>query len=247
METNRRTFLRTSSTLVLGSLAASVTMSADDTFNNIPSLNKENTTMAHELAPLPYALDALEPFIDAKTMEIHHGKHHAAYVTNLNNALKDYADLQSKSALELISNLNAVPDAIRTAVRNNAGGHVNHTMFWQQLKKDVAFPASSKFGSALTSTFGTLDAFKEQFNKAGLGRFGSGWAWLIVDGGKLVITSTPNQDSPVMDGKKPILGVDVWEHAYYLKYQNRRADYLGAVWNVVNWDDVVARYEQAIK
>ncbi len=203
--------------------------------------------MAHELAPLPYAFDALEPHIDAKTMEIHHGKHHAAYVTNLNNALKDHGDVQSKSAIELISNINAIPEAIRGAVRNNAGGHVNHTMFWQQLKKDVAFPASSKLGTAVISTFGSFDSFKEQFNKAGLGRFGSGWAWLIVDGGKLVITSTPNQDSPIMDGKKPVLGVDVWEHAYYLKYQNRRADYLGAIWNVVNWDDVAARYDQAMK
>ncbi|MHB1049956.1 MAG: superoxide dismutase [Bacteroidota bacterium] len=203
--------------------------------------------MAHELAPLPYAFDALEPYIDAKTMEIHHGKHHAAYVTNLNNALKEHADLQGKSAVELISNLNAVPESIRTAVRNNAGGHVNHAMFWQQLKKDVAFPASSKFGSAVTSAFGSLDAFKEQFNKAGLGRFGSGWAWLIVENGKLVITSTPNQDSPMMEGKTPIFGVDVWEHAYYLKYQNRRADYLAAVWSVVNWDDVVSRFEKAVK
>jgi len=203
--------------------------------------------MAHELAPLPYAFDALEPFIDSKTMEIHHGKHHAAYVTNLNNAVKDQPGVQSKSSLELISNLNAVPESIRTAVRNNAGGDVNHTMFWQQLKKDVPFASSSKFGTALTGTFGSLDAFKEQFSKAGLGRFGSGWAWLIVDGGKLVITSTPNQDSPVMDGKKPILGVDVWEHAYYLKYQNRRADYLAAVWNVINWNDVAARYDEAVK
>ena len=203
--------------------------------------------MAHELAPLPYAFDALEPHIDAKTMEIHHGKHHAAYVTNLNNALKEHAVFQPKSAIELISNLSAVPEAIRTAVRNNAGGHVNHTMFWQQLKKDVAFPATSKLGSAIASAFGSFDAFKEQFQKAGLGRFGSGWAWLIVDGGKLAITSTANQDSPIMDGKKPVLGVDVWEHAYYLKYQNRRADYLAAFWNVVNWDDVVSRYEQAVK
>lgn len=203
--------------------------------------------MAHELAPLPYAFDALEPYIDAKTMEIHHGKHHAAYVTNLNNALKDHADLQSKSAVELISNLSAVPESIRTAVRNNGGGHLNHTMFWQQLKKDVAFPVSSKFGAALISSFGTLDAFKDQFNKAGLSRFGSGWAWLIVDGGTLSIVSTPNQDSPLMEGKKPIFGVDVWEHAYYLKYQNRRADYLSAIWNVVNWNDVVSRYENAIK
>lgn len=246
METNRRKFFKTSSSLLVGSLAASMSLSAKES-NIFFTQQKEKKTMAHELAPLPYSLDALEPHIDAKTMEIHHGKHHAAYVTNLNNALKDHADLQSKSAMELISNLNAVPEAIRGAVRNNAGGHVNHTMFWQQLKKDVAFPASSKFGTALTSTFTSLDVFKEQFNKAGLGRFGSGWAWLIVDGGKLVITSTPNQDSPIMDGKTPILGVDVWEHAYYLKYQNRRADYLGAIWNVINWDDVVARYEQAVK
>ncbi len=203
--------------------------------------------MAHELAPLPYAFDAVEPYIDAKTMEIHHGKHHAAYVTNLNNALKEYADLQSKSAIELITNVNSVPEAIRTAVRNNAGGHVNHTMFWQQLKKGVAEPVSGKFADALKASFGTMDAFKEQFNKAGLGRFGSGWAWLIVDGGKLAITSTPNQDSPLMDGKKPILGCDVWEHAYYLKYQNRRADYLSAFWSIVNWDDVVRRYEEAVK
>lgn len=203
--------------------------------------------MAYELAPLPYAFDALEPFIDAKTMEIHHDKHHAAYVTNLNNALKDQAALASKTPIEVISNMNAVPEAIRTAVRNNGGGHVNHTMFWQQLKKDVAVPASGKFADAVKSAFGSVDGLKEQFTKAGMTRFGSGWAWLIVDGGKLAVTSTPNQDNPIMDGKKPILGVDVWEHAYYLKYQNKRADYLAAFWNVVNWNDVVSRYEQAVK
>lgn len=243
MKMNRRTFLEHTTSLAVGTLAASLPIAA----NELHQLQKENNSMAHELAPLPYAFDALEPYIDAKTMEIHHGKHHAAYVTNLNTALKDYADLQSKSAIELIANLNAVPEAIRTAVRNNGGGHVNHTMFWQQLKKDVPFPASSKLGNAITSAFGSFDSFKEQFNKAGLGRFGSGWTWLIVDAGKLVITSTPNQDSPIMEGKKPVLGVDVWEHAYYLKYQNRRADYLAAIWNVINWDDVVARYEQAMK
>lgn len=243
MEKSRRTFLKTASTLLVGSVAVTTELFSSEQ----SSTNKEKHTMAHELAPLPYAFDALEPYIDAKTMEIHHGKHHATYVTNLNNALKDYPALQSKSAVELIADLNAVPEAIRTAVRNNAGGHVNHTTFWQQLKKDVAFPATSAFGTALTSSFGSLDAFKEQFQKAGLGRFGSGWAWLTVEGGKLVISSTANQDSPLMDGKKPILGVDVWEHAYYLKYQNRRADYLGAIWSVVNWDDVVARYDQAAK
>ena len=203
--------------------------------------------MAHELAPLPYAFDALEPFIDAKTMEIHHDKHHNGYVTNLNNALKDHADLQAKSAIELISNLSAVPEAIRTAVRNNGGGHVNHSMFWQQLKKGVTAPTSGKFADAVKASFGSLDAFKEQFTKAGMTRFGSGWAWLIVDGGKLAVTSTANQDNPLSDGKKPILGVDVWEHAYYLKYQNKRGDYLAAFWNVVNWDDVVKRFEEASK
>lgn len=243
MSMDRRNFISTSAVMVAGSIAASFPMTA----NGFHQSTKENNTMAHELAPLPYAFDALEPYIDAKTMEIHHGKHHAAYVTNLNNALKEHADLQGKSAVELIANLNSVPEPIRTAVRNNAGGHVNHAMFWQQLKKDVAFPASSSFGKALTASFGSLDAFKEQFSKAGLGRFGSGWAWLIVENGKLMITSTPNQDSPVMEGKNPVFGVDVWEHAYYLKYQNRRADYLSAIWSIVNWDDVVARYDQAMK
>lgn len=201
--------------------------------------------MAHELAPLPYAFDALEPYFDAKTMEIHHDKHHAAYVTNLNNALANHADLQGKSAIELISNLQTVPEAIRTAVRNNGGGHVNHTMFWQQLKKDVAVPASGKLADAVKNTFGSFDALKEEFSKAGMTRFGSGWAWLIVDKGKLSVVSTPNQDNPLMDGKTPILGVDVWEHAYYLKYQNRRADYLVAFWNIVNWNDVAQRFDSA--
>ena len=245
MKNNRREFLKTTSSLIAGTIAVSAN-SFGNTLHQL-SQSQEEKTMAHELPALPYAFDALEPYIDAKTMEIHHDKHHAAYVTNLNNALKDQAALQSKSAIELISNLNAIPDAIRTAVRNNAGGHVNHTMFWQQLKKDVAFPATSKLGSAITSAFGSLEAFKDQFQKAGLGRFGSGWAWLVVDNGKLSITSTANQDSPIMEGKKPVLGVDVWEHAYYLKYQNRRADYLAAFWNVVNWNDAVSRYEQAVK
>lgn len=247
MQNERREFIKKAISLSALTFASPIITSAIEIDFNQQSPTKEKKTMAHELAPLPYAFDALEPYIDAKTMEIHHGKHHATYVTNLNNALKDYSDLQSKTAVELISNLNAVPEAIRTAVRNNAGGHVNHAMFWQQLKKDVAFPASSKLGSAIISTFGSLDGFKEQFNKAGLGRFGSGWAWLIVDGGKLAITSTPNQDNPIMEGKTAIFGVDVWEHAYYLKYQNRRADYLTAIWSVINWDDVVARYEQAVK
>lgn len=197
--------------------------------------------MAHELPPLPYAYESLEPFIDTTTMQIHHDKHHAAYVTNLNNALKDHAALQGKSAVELIQNLNDLPEAIRTAVRNNGGGHVNHTMFWEQLKVGVAGPSGS-LAAAINGAFGSLDSFKETFEKAGLGRFGSGWAWLVLGkDGKLAVTSTPNQDTPLMDGIKPLLGADVWEHAYYLKYQNRRADYLKAFWSVVNWDDVAAR------
>jgi Fe-Mn family superoxide dismutase len=197
--------------------------------------------MAHELPPLPYAYESLEPYIDTTTMQIHHDKHHAAYVTNLNNALKDYPALQGKSALQLIQSLGEVPEAIRGPVRNNAGGHVNHTMFWEQLKVGTAEP-SGKLGDAINAAFGSLAAFKEGFEKAGLGRFGSGWAWLVLGkDGKLAISSTPNQDSPLMDGITPLLGCDVWEHAYYLKYQNRRADYLKAFWSVVNWDDVAKR------
>jgi superoxide dismutase, Fe-Mn family len=248
MMENRRKFLKSATTLVVSSFAAPfVAPALEIKLNQNQSPLKEKKTMAHELAALPYAFDSLEPFIDAKTMEIHHDKHHAAYITNLNNALKDHADLQSKSSIELISNLNAVPEAIRTAVRNNAGGDVNHAMFWQQLKKGVAEPTSSKLFDVIKTSFGSVEKFKEDFAKAGLTRFGSGWAWLIVDGSKLAVTSTANQDNPISEGKKAILGVDVWEHAYYLKYQNRRADYLAAFWNVVNWDDVVARFEQAMK
>ncbi|HTR82348.1 MAG TPA: superoxide dismutase [Bacteroidota bacterium] len=204
--------------------------------------------MAHTLPALPYAFDALEPHIDAKTMEIHHDKHHGAYVTNLNNALANNPELQNKSAEELIKSLNSIPEGIRIAVRNNGGGHVNHTMFWQQLKVGVKEPTSGKLITAITSAFGSTAAFKEQFNKAGLGRFGSGWAWLVVGKDKkLAIVSTPNQDNPLTDGVTPILGVDVWEHAYYLKYQNRRADYLAAFWNVVNWSDVSDRFDAASK
>jgi len=198
--------------------------------------------MAHELPPLPYAYESLEPFIDTTTMQIHHDKHHAAYVTNLNNALKDHPSLQGKSAVELIQNLNDVPEAIRMAVRNNGGGHVNHTMFWEQLKVGTAEPTGS-LAAAIDAAFGSLASFKETFEKAGLGRFGSGWAWLVLGkDGKLAVTSTPNQDTPLMDGIKPLLGADVWEHAYYLKYQNRRADYLDAWWSTVDWSAVAARY-----
>lgn len=199
--------------------------------------------MAHTLPPLPYATDALEPHIDAKTMEIHHGKHHNAYVTNLNAALEKHPDLQSKSAEDLIRNLSAVPEDVRTAVRNNGGGHVNHTMFWQIMGPNTGGAPSGAIADAIKSSFGSFDAFKEQMNKGGVGRFGSGWVWLIDAGGKLVIESTPNQDSPLMDGKKPIFGIDVWEHAYYLKYQNRRPDYLAAWWNVVNWTEINKRFQ----
>ena len=194
--------------------------------------------MAHQLPALPYDAAALEPHIDAQTMQIHHGKHHATYVNNLNTALEKHLDLQSKSAEDLIRTLNAVPEDIRTMVRNNGGGHVNHTMFWKLMGPNAGGAPTGAVADAIKSAFGSFDAFKEQFNKAAAGRFGSGWAWLIDSNGKLSIESTPNQDSPIMDGKKPILGVDVWEHAYYLKYQNRRADYLNAWWNVVNWAEV---------
>jgi Fe-Mn family superoxide dismutase len=202
--------------------------------------------MAYTVPPLPYSFDALEPYIDAKTMEIHHDKHHGAYVTNLNNALANNPELQNKSAEELIKSLSSLPEAIRTAVRNNGGGHVNHSMFWQQLKAGVKEPTSGKLISSINSAFGSTATFKEQFNKAGLGRFGSGWAWLVVGKDKkLAIVSTANQDNPLTDGATPVLGCDVWEHAYYLKYQNRRADYLTAFWNVVNWSDVAGRFDAA--
>jgi Fe-Mn family superoxide dismutase len=197
--------------------------------------------MAHTLAPLPYDYNALEPHIDEQTMRIHHGKHHQAYVDNLNKALEKYADLQGKSAEELIKGLAGVPDDIRTAVRNNGGGHVNHTMFWQIMGPNAGGAPTGRIADVISGTFGTFDKFKEELNKAGMTRFGSGWAWLVRKDGKFSVESTANQDNPMTDGKDAILGVDVWEHAYYLKYQNRRADYLGAWWNVVNWNAVNAR------
>src|SRR6267378_7069379 len=204
--------------------------------------------MAYELPKLPYAYDALEPHIDARTMEIHYTKHHQAYITNVNNAIKGKADLEKKSVEDLISNLKAVPDDIRTVVRNNGGGHANHSFFWKIMGPKAGGAPSGKLGDDIKSTFGSFDAFKEKFAAAGAGRFGSGWAWLIVNNGKLEIVSTANQDNPIM-GKaiagtegKPLLGCDVWEHAYYLKYQNRRADYLKAFWNVVNWAEVAKNY-----
>ena len=197
--------------------------------------------MAHSLPNLPYDAAALEPTIDAQTMQIHHGKHHAAYVNNLNAALEKHADQQGKSAEDLIKNLSAVPEDVRTAVRNNAGGHVNHTMFWQIMGPGKGGAPSGAIADAINGAFGSFDTLKEQMNKGGAGRFGSGWVWLVDSGGKLVVESTPNQDNPMMDGKRPIFGIDVWEHAYYLKYQNRRPDYLAAWWSVINWDEVNKR------
>ena len=192
--------------------------------------------MAFTLPPLPFDYNALEPHIDEQTMRIHHGKHHQAYVTNLNTALENQPELQKLSVEALLADLSKVPEAVRTAVRNNAGGHHNHTLFWEWMKPGGAREPEGAFAKELDAGFGGLAGFKEQFQKAGLGRFGSGWAWLVRQkSGKLAIVSTPNQDSPLMDGEHPVLGCDVWEHAYDLKYQNRRADYLGAWWNVVNW------------
>ena len=200
--------------------------------------------MAYKLPELTYAYDALEPHIDARTMEIHHSKHHATYVANVNAALEgtEFAD---KDINELIANLDALPADKQTAVRNNGGGHANHTLFWEVIAPGGSNTPVGEVAAAIDAKFGSFDAFKEEFAKAATTRFGSGWAWLIVDGDSLAITSTPNQDSPVMEGKTPILGLDVWEHAYYLNYQNRRPDYIGAFWNVVNWDVVEAKFQAA--
>ncbi len=197
--------------------------------------------MAHELPALPYDFNALEPHIDEQTMQIHHGKHHAAYVAKLNGALAKHPDLAGKSIEELVADLNAVPEDIRGAVRNNGGGHANHSMFWQIMGPGGGGAPTGKIADAINGAFGSYDAFKEQLTNAGATRFGSGWAWLVEAGGSLEIVSTPNQDNPLTDGKRPILGVDVWEHAYYLKYQNRRPDYLAAWFNTINWDEVNRR------
>jgi Fe-Mn family superoxide dismutase len=201
--------------------------------------------MAHELPALPYAYDALEPHIDARTMEIHHGKHHAAYVNNLNKALDGHTDLEQKSITELLGDLSAVPTAIRSAVRNNGGGHFNHSLFWKLMQKGGGGEPSGELADAIRSTFGSFDDFKTKFSQAGVTRFGSGWAWLYVENGKLEVGSTPNQDTPVMEGGKPILGLDVWEHAYYLNYQNRRPDYIQAWWNTINWRVVEENFSKA--
>ena len=200
--------------------------------------------MAHTLPPLPYAFDALEPHIDARTMEIHHGKHHQAYVNNLNAALEKAPELQDRPLEQLLADLSSAPEAVRTAIRNNGGGHWNHALFWQLMAPNAGGEPGGSLGQAIGQSFGGFDKLKEQFAAAAAGRFGSGWAWLVAEGGKLAITSTPNQDNPLMDGKPAtsvLLGLDVWEHAYYLKYQNRRPDYVTAWWNVVNWPAVEQR------
>jgi Fe-Mn family superoxide dismutase len=201
--------------------------------------------MAFELPQLPYAYDALEPHIDKETMNIHHTKHHNTYVTNLNNALQGNDELLAKSVEEVIANLDAVPEAARTAVRNNGGGHANHSLFWQILAPNGGGAPSGELADAINNKFGSLESFKDEFAKAATTRFGSGWAWLSVSNGELEVSSTPNQDSPLMEGKTPILGLDVWEHAYYLNYQNRRPDYIASFWNVVSWDEVSKRYTAA--
>ena len=202
--------------------------------------------MAYELPPLTYPINALEPHIDSKTMEIHHDKHHQAYITNATTALKDSPELLALPVEELLADLSVVPEAIRTAVRNNAGGHANHSLFWKILGPDAGGAPTGDLATAIDAKFGSYDAFKEKIQTSGATRFGSGWAWLVVNkSGELEVISTANQDSPIMDGHKPIFGVDVWEHAYYLNYQNRRPDYLKAIWNVVNWNEVAKNYAAA--
>ncbi|BBM69117.1 superoxide dismutase [Rhodothermus marinus] len=203
--------------------------------------------MAFTLPPLPYPYDALEPYVDAQTMEIHYTKHHQGYVNNLNKALEGYPELQNKSIEELLRGINEIPEAIRTAVRNNGGGHANHSLFWTIMKPNGGGEPTGELAEAIKATFGSFEAFKEKFSATAAGHFGSGWAWLVVDeNGKLQVYSTPNQDSPYMQGHTPILGLDVWEHAYYLKYQNRRAEYIQNWWNVVNWDQVAQYYKEAL-
>lgn len=201
---------------------------------------------AHELPELPYAHDALEPNVDSQTMQIHHGKHHQGYVNKLNAALEGHDDLQSKSIEELLADLDSIPEEIRTAVRNNGGGHYNHSLFWPAMSPDGGGEPTGALAEAINDAFGSFEDFKSQFSSAAGGQFGSGWGWLVVDSdGNLAVTSTPNQDNPISDGHTPLLGVDVWEHAYYLHYQNRRNDYIQNWWNVVNWDVVVERYNAA--
>jgi superoxide dismutase, Fe-Mn family len=246
---NRRKFLVNSRILGAGLLGAAGlgrlrARTASDFASN---LKLEEKPVAFIVPPLPYPFDALEPHIDAKTMEIHHDKHHGAYVTNLNKALDGHADLQAKSLEDLLKSLDSIPENIRAAVRNNAGGHWNHSLFWTQMKKGGGGEPQGGLGEAIRSTFGSFAGFQEKFAAAGLGRFGSGWAWLVVKDGKLAIDSTPNQDTPFSLGAKAVVGLDVWEHAYYLKYQNVRADYIKAWWNVVDWDSAAQHFAAAKK
>ena len=203
--------------------------------------------MAYEVPPLPYDYTALEPHIDEQTMHLHHDKHHQAYVTNLNGAIEKHPELGKHTPEDLLRNINSIPEDIRTVVRNNGGGHVNHSMFWTIMKPNGGGNPTGKIGDQITKDFGDFETFKKQFNEAATKQFGSGWGWLLWDGGKLTIATTGNQDSPLLQGKYPILGNDVWEHAYYLKYQNRRPDYLAAWWNTVNWDEINKRFDQAQK
>lgn len=201
--------------------------------------------MAYSLPPLPYAYDALEPHIDQRTMEIHHTKHHQAYITNVNKALEGHPEVENKSIEDLMRNLSSVPESIRTTVRNNGGGHLNHSMFWPMMSPSGGGAPQGELANAITGAFGGFDNFKQQFTNAAVARFGSGWAWLSLDHGRLIIESTANQDTPLSEGRIPILGLDVWEHAYYLHYQNRRPDYINAWWNIVNWPEVARRFAAA--
>ncbi|MCY7392625.1 MAG: superoxide dismutase [Leptolyngbyaceae cyanobacterium CAN_BIN12] len=239
---------------LLGTSAAAVGVSQIATCDSLsagnlskPTLISATPNQPFTLPPLPYAFNALEPHIDARTMEIHHDKHHATYVKNLNAAIEKHPELKSMSAIALLQNLNKIPEDIRTTVRNNAGGHVNHSMFWEIMSPNTGGAPTGAIASVIQQSFGSFDTFKQQFNEAGMKRFGSGWAWLVrTKDGKLQIISTANQDSPLLEGSYPIMGNDLWEHAYYLLYQNRRADYLTAWWNVINWDEVNKRYSKAI-
>jgi Fe-Mn family superoxide dismutase len=248
---DRRTFLVNGGIAGVGLLGAgriAPDLMETETRSDLDSHFKlEEKAVAFTVPPLPYPNDALEPYIDARTMEIHHDKHHGAYVTNLNKALEGHADLQAKSIDDILKNLDAVPENIRAAVRNNGGGHWNHTLFWQLMKKGGGGEPKGDLTGAINASFGSFAGFKEKFKAAGLGRFGSGWAWLLVKDGKLAIDSTPNQDTQYFTGGKAVLGLDVWEHAYYLKYQNVRGDYIDAWWNVVNWDKAAELYSAAKK
>jgi Fe-Mn family superoxide dismutase len=241
MSINRRHFL-----VLLGATVGTATWTNSSVARAAELAQNSQDKELFQLPPLPYSYKALEPYIDEKTMRFHHDKHHATYVKNLNEAINKHPELKSKSAEDLLRNLSSLPEDIRTTVRNNGGGHVNHTMFWEIMSPNGGDKPQGAIAKALEQSFGSFENFKQQFNEAGNKRFGSGWAWLVLNAeGKLLVTSTANQDSPIIDGLYPIMGNDVWEHAYYLKYQNRRADYLNAWWNVVNWDEVNKRLEQA--